>query len=119
MEVGVEQLVHGRIFRQPAITGDDPVAELEESTSTVWVADVLHQVRRNAELCFEEVSLILLQVQEHQKLTVAEHRLYRCRRQQIRDVLRDCRAEAAHLSYLSPDLLQISRGVLIVRKVCR
>ena len=45
MEVGVEQLVHGGILRQSAVTGNNPVSELQEATAAVWIADVLHQIR--------------------------------------------------------------------------
>ena len=91
MEVGVEQLVHGGILRQPSVAGNDPVPELQETAATVRIADVLHKVRRDSKLRLKQMSFILLQVQEHQEFTVAEHRLDRRRRQQIGNVLRDCR----------------------------
>ena len=114
MEVGVEELVHGTVFRKSAITGDDPVAELQKAAAAVGIADVLHQVRRNPKFCLKQVPFILLQVQEHKEFTVAEHGLdCRCR-QKIGDVLGDCRAEAAHLPDLTPYLLKISCRILIV-----
>ena len=119
VEVGVEQFVHGRILWKSSVTGNDPVPELEKPASAVGIADVLHEVRRDSKLRLKQMSFILLQIQQHQELTVAKHRLYSRRCQQVRHVLRDCRAEASHLSYLSPYLLQVSRGVLIVREVCR
>ena len=119
MEVGVEELVHGTVFRKSAVTGDDPVAELQKAAAAVGIADVLHQVRRNPKFCLKQVPFILLQVQEHKEFTVAEHGLdCRCR-QKIGDVLGDCRAKTAHLPYLTPDLFEVGCRILVVGKVCR
>lgn len=45
MEVGVEELIHGRVLGQSAIAGNDPVPELKQPASAVRIADILHQVR--------------------------------------------------------------------------
>ena len=43
MEVGIEQFVHGGTLRQSAVTGDDTVSKLQETTATIRITDVLHQ----------------------------------------------------------------------------
>ena len=45
MEVGIEQFVHGGTLRQSAVSGDDTVSTLQETTATIRITDVLHQVR--------------------------------------------------------------------------
>lgn len=44
VEVCVEESVHGAVFWESSVTGNDPVAKLQKPAAAVWVADVLHQV---------------------------------------------------------------------------
>lgn len=114
VEVGIEELIHGAVFWKSSVTGNDPVAEFQEAAAAVGIADVLHQIRRDSKLGFQQMSFILLQIQEHQELTIAEHGLDCGRGQKVGDVLGDGRAEAAHLPDLTPYLLKISCRILIV-----
>ena len=114
VEVGIEELIHGAVFWKSSVTGNDPVAEFQEAAAAVGIADILHQIRRDSKLGFQQMSFILLQIQEHQELTIAEHGLDCGRGQKVGDVLGDCRTEAAHLADLAPDFLKVGCRILIV-----